>query len=834
VIEDSIKRLMLKPDPNSVDDSGTDKDFYSLIFQNYPDAIFTMDTEGNFISINEKVEDIIGYKPEELTGNFHHLFNEEQLAKVLCHFENAIKGEPQNFHCEVIHKQGHGVHIYITAIPLKVDGEVIGLYCFAKNLTDLYEKEAELLKITNSLNLAQEVARIGSWDYDTETGYVYCSDSLVNIFGLNLKHQQVPTFEMLLQMVCPEDRDRIDFHFNRAKQTGADLDLEFKFRRPDDSIITLHSRGVAKKDSDGKIHRIIGVLYDISEQVFIENRLRDTEQRFKTIAENIDAGLWSQDVLENKIIFCSPGLMKLTGYSTEIFLAGLKNWQDIIHPDDLQTYRKNQEKLLGGERIHHQYRILHADGEVIWVEDKTFPVLNSEGQLIRLDGIVQDISDRKRNEEKMNFYAFHDYLTELPNRRMFDKKLKEFILNNQDEKNKISLFYLDLDRFKFVNDTLGHEVGDKLLCEVSKRLCSLADHRCVFRMGGDEFTIIHRKIRDRDPVPFGRKIIKEIEKPFLIEGYEIYITTSIGISMYPDNGKTIKDLITCSDTALYRAKELGKNNVQLFTKSLKIEAYNQYNLENDLRRAIQREEFTLHYQPKVNAMTGEIVGAEALIRWNHPHLGLVSPAEFIPLAEETGLINEISRWVTIQVCKQLREWRRRGYPLIPISINLSVKALMKADLVRKVRECLRAYKIPPRLIEIEITEDILIKTGSAALLTIQQLREIGIRIAIDDFGTGYSSIGYLKKIKVDTIKIDRSYIQHIHENSEDSAIVQAIILLAKGLDLDIVAEGVETEKQWKTLKRLNCDYLQGYLFSKPVPPKQFIQLLVDKLGALPL
>jgi EAL domain-containing protein (putative c-di-GMP-specific phosphodiesterase class I) len=280
-----------------------------------------------------------------------------------------------------------------------------------------------------------------------------------------------------------------------------------------------------------------------------------------------------------------------------------------------------------------------------------------------------------------------------------------------------------------------------------------------------------------------------------------------------------------TDAALYRAKELGKNNVQLFNKSLNMESYKRFILENDLRKAIKRNEFILHFQPRVDTVTGTMVGAEALIRWNHPKWGLVSPGEFIPLAEETGFINEMSDWVIQEVCEQLEEWKEKEFQLVPISINLSAKTLMKADLVQKIKKSLAACSIPPCFMEIEITEDSLIKNEGSALRAIQLLRDFGIAISIDDFGTGYSSIGYLKKFKVDYIKIDRTFIKDIHENIEDSTIVQSIILLAKGFSLKIVAEGVETQQQLEVLKKLKCHIIQGYLFSKPLPAHQFAKLL---------
>jgi diguanylate cyclase (GGDEF)-like protein/PAS domain S-box-containing protein len=698
-----------------------------------------------------------------------------------------------------------------------------------KLITKQDQKEAELLTITNSLNLAQEVARIGSWDYDVESNYVYCSEPLFAILGIDKIEGTATIYENLLAMICPEDQESFDEQFQRAIHSGAKMDIEYRVQKMDESIITVHTAAVAKKDDNGKVVRIIGILQDISEQVITENRLKESEEKFETIAQNIDVGIWSMDTVTNQLIYGSPAIEEITGYTAEDFISGRLIWTDLIHPDDTENYWKRQSYLCCGQMMVHQYRIINANGDITWVEDKIFPTLNSEGQLMRLDGIIQEIGERKRNEEEINFFAYHDYLTELPNRRMFDQNLEQLITENQGRNDKFALFYLDMDRFKFVNDTLGHEIGDALLREISVRLSAVAGKRSVYRVGGDEFTIIQDNIHKKDPIAIGHEIIREIEKPFQIEGYDIHITTSVGIGIFPDDGDTLKKLKMNTDAALYRAKELGKNNVQLFTKSLNMESYKLFILENDLRKAIQRKEFILHFQPKVDTVTGKMVGAEALIRWNHPKWGLVSPGEFIPLAEETGFINEMSDWVIQQVCEQLKEWKRKGYQLVPISINLSAKTLMKADLVQKIKKSLAACSIPPCLMEIEITEDSLIKNEGSALPTIQQLRDFGIAIAIDDFGTGYSSIGYLKKFKVDYIKIDRTFIKDIHENIEDSTIVQSIILLAKGFSLKIVAEGVETQQQLEILKLLKCHTIQGYLFSKPLPAHQFKHFLLKNV-----
>jgi len=700
-----------------------------------------------------------------------------------------------------------------------------GAYGFAKDIAELANKDAELLRIANSLRLAQEIARIGSWDYDIANNYVYCSDPLLAILGICDCENLVPAYENLLAMICSEDRARFDDQFQEVIRCGVPMDLEYRIQKPDQTIMTAHVKAVAKYDEHGNIVRVIGILSDITERILSERRLRASEKKFETIAGNLDVTIWSMDVTTGRLVYLSPASEALTGYSVDRFMSGERDWHGLIHPDDIPAYRKRQARLLHGEMLHHQYRIVDAVGQVKWIEDKVFPTLDADGHVTRLDGIVQDINERKRNEERIHYYAYHDYLTGLPNRRMFDQRLEKLIGEPRGGDAGFALLYLDVDRFKFVNDTLGHAVGDALLREAAQRLSGMSGEQAVYRIGGDEFAMILPSHQVHDPAAFGKAVISRFAKPFLIEGYECHMTTSIGISVFPGDGGTLNELRRNSDVALYRAKELGKNNAQLFTQSLGAELDRKFALENDLRKAIQREEFVLHYQPRVDTLTGEIVGAEALIRWQHPRRGLIPPGEFIMLAEETGIIHEMSDWVVARVCRQLKTWKEQGCDPVPVSINLSAKTLIQADLAANIRRNLEQYAIDPRLIEIEITEDSYINHEGAALPTIQSLRDMGLAIAIDDFGTGYSSIGYLKKFNVDTIKIDRSFIQGIERSGEDSTIVQSIILLGSGFRLKVVAEGVETREQWDILRSLRCDYIQGYLFSEPLPAEQLAKLL---------
>jgi diguanylate cyclase (GGDEF)-like protein/PAS domain S-box-containing protein len=834
------KKILKKPNTISHTPSTTKythSEMFTSLFEHHPDAVFTLDINGKFLSSNHMVENFIGYQANEFQGSFEPLVKKEDVSRVKKHFHLALKGIPQNYTCDVIHKSGHFVRLHITNLPLKINGEITGIYGFAKDLTNNLKKEHELLKTTNSLNLAQKVANLGSWDYDVENDIVYCSEPLYNILGIEMTEGSAANYQDLLQMIIPEDRETFDYYFQRTKKTGSTMDLNYRIKKLDHIIISVHVKAQALVDEQGKIYRIIGILKDVSDQIVTEIKLKESEEKYENIVKNIDVGIWSMEYPSKQIVYASPGVELLSGYKVQEFLSGNKVWKDLIHADDLDTYMNREADLVMGRMTQQQYRIVDAFGNIKWLEDKIFPIVNGAGVLIRIDGIVQDITDRKRSEERMNFYAFHDYLTELPNRRMFDTKVEQLVSKGTSHDSKFALMYLDLDRFKFVNDTLGHGIGDELLCQVTKRLSMFTTNvDSLFRIGGDEFALIlHQPSQSMDLVALGKKIIHDIEKPFQIEGYDIHITTSIGIGVFPDDGGTLKELKKSTDAALYRAKELGKNNVQLSTKTINIESYKLFTLDNDLRKALQREEFLLHYQPRVDSFTGKIVGAEALIRWIHPKWGLVSPIEFIPLAEESGLINEIGEWVIGQVCNQLREWKNKGYNLVPVSINISAKTLMRADLVPVILKHVTENNIDPKLLEIEITENSIIQNETSVLSTIQLLKEMGIPISLDDFGTGYSSIGYLKKFNFDYIKIDRSYIKDIVENQGDSTIVQSIIMLAKGFQLKVVAEGVETKEQWDLLKELGCHYCQGYLFSKPIPSSEFAKLfiLADQIQLLP-
>ncbi|QRG66808.1 EAL domain-containing protein [Brevibacillus choshinensis] len=458
-----------------------------------------------------------------------------------------------------------------------------------------------------------------------------------------------------------------------------------------------------------------------------------------------------------------------------------------------------------------------------WLEVRVIP--SSEG----LIGYAFNITERKKHEELIKQMAFQDYVTGLPNRRSFEVALEQRIVQSREQGASFALFYMDMDRFKNVNDAFGHSSGDQLIKEFSSRLVEcVKDNGTIARLGGDEFGVVMR-------IPFERMeeaewmaklIIRSVEEwPFKIREFEIFMTTSIGISFYPQHGEDAATLLKNSDVSLYRSKEKGRNTYTIYHSVMDINGYKRFSLEKGLRKAIDENELELHYQPRVDAKSGAVLGAESLIRWNHPEWGLLSPVDFIPLAEERGLILPLTKWVIRRACHQIQAWQERGMPCVPLSVNVSAKLFLLKDFLVHVNQILKETRIKGEWVEIEITETSILDNQKLVESTIAELKEIGIKVSLDDFGTGYSSLAYLTQFKVDTIKIDRHFIRNVTTHTSSATVIKSVIHLAHGLGMRVVAEGVETVEQLTFLKQQRCDEIQGYIFSKPVPVTAFNQLL---------
>jgi diguanylate cyclase (GGDEF)-like protein len=440
--------------------------------------------------------------------------------------------------------------------------------------------------------------------------------------------------------------------------------------------------------------------------------------------------------------------------------------------------------------------------------------------------VFNDITERKKAEEDLRLMANYDQLTDLPNRTLFQDRLQHALAQATRSNTKVALLFLDLDRFKNINDTRGHQVGDQLLAAVAERLRRvIREGDTVARIGGDEFTIILEGVhKTKAATVIAEKITDTLKQPFAVGQTVLDITTSIGISMFPDDADNTEELLKFADTAMYHAKAMGRNNFQFYTASMNQAAVRHMQLESGLKQALTNDELHLVYQPKYEVKSGKLTGMEALLRWHSEHIGQVSPAEFIPLAEETGMINTIGVWVLQQVCQQLALWRQQGLQLIPVAINLSAKQLNNY-IVDEVTRALTACELPAELLELELTESAVMQHPAESIAILARLEALGLTLAVDDFGTGYSSLAYLKRFPIHTLKIDKEFVRDISDDPEDAAITSAIIALAHSLDLQVVAEGVETQEQLNFLADHNCDQVQGYLLGKPMLVSKFSKLL---------
>jgi diguanylate cyclase (GGDEF)-like protein/PAS domain S-box-containing protein len=557
--------------------------------------------------------------------------------------------------------------------------------------------------------------------------------------------------------------------------------------------------------------------------------LRASEERFRSAFDNATIGM-AVVSLDGRWLQVNRSLREIVGYEeAELLTSDVKL---VTHRDDLVALDEQLQRFAAGQVSSHQTeaRYCHKSGKEVWAHLGMSLVRDREAGPLHLIFQIQDITDRKRAEEQLLHDAFHDALTGLPNRALFMDHVKMAIQRSRRSGDRLfAALFLDLDRFKIINDSLGHMVGDQLLVGIAHRLeACLRPGDTVARLGGDEFTILLEDLASADDATdVARRVQEAVTQPFNIVGHEVFTTASIGIALSNTGYERAEDLLRDADTAMYRAKMEGKKRHVVFDKGMHARAMELLQIETDLRRAIQRKEFFLNYQPIVSLETGKVASFEALVRWRHPERGLVQPSDFIPVAEETGLIIPLGQWVLNEACRQTREWQRQGRAgeHVTMSVNLSSRQFSQADLIEQVSSALRDTGLRPANLKLEITESMVMENIDTAIDMLTQLRTLGVGISIDDFGTGYSSLSYLHRFPIDTLKIDRSFVTQMTDNTENAEIVRTIVTLARSLDMNVIAEGVETREQLRRLGDLGCDYGQGYLFSRPVGSPQALELL---------
>ncbi|RBA23983.1 putative bifunctional diguanylate cyclase/phosphodiesterase [Herminiimonas fonticola] len=624
----------------------------------------------------------------------------------------------------------------------------------------------------------------------------------------------------------PDDRDLVRNAVLAAVKNNRRFDIEYRIVRADGEVRWVWERGTNISHDNKQWDVLEGFIQDITERRQADEALREAERRYRSIFENAIEGIY-QSTPGNGYLAVNPALARMYGYnSPHDLISTLKDIEHQVYVEPKRRIEFMQLMLKNGVVTNFESRIYKRDGEIIWISENARAVFNSTGDLVFYEGTVEAITERKLHEAEIQFQATHDALTGLPNRTLLYDRMQQAVLHSERYSNITAIAFLDLDQFKFINDSLGHQVGDELLKITAQRLTScLRESDTVARQGGDEFVLLLTSQPDEESITQTmQRVLHEVSQPWMANDLEFRITCSIGVTLCPDDGRDVETLLKNADSAMYKAKELGRNNFQYFAAEMNDTVTDRLALLNRLRQAIPNNEFVLHYQPKVDLGSGKIIGSEALIRWNSPE-GTVSPANFIPLAEETGLIIQIGEWVLRTACRQNRTWQLAGHPPIPVSVNLSPRQLARGDIVELVERILAETGMEAKYLELEITESVMATDVEKSFSLLTRLRALGVKISLDDFGTGYSSLSYLKRFPVDTLKIDQSFVRDIATNPDSAAIIKAIISLGHNLNLTVLAEGIETEEHFQFLLKNGCNEGQGYLMSKPVSNHAFIKLL---------
>ncbi|MBU1394954.1 MAG: EAL domain-containing protein [Gammaproteobacteria bacterium] len=638
------------------------------------------------------------------------------------------------------------------------------------------------------------------------------------------------------QITLPEDRERVRRDIHAALEKNEIFEVEYRIQRADGRVCWMLERGVGIRDEYGRMVWIEGYMQDISEQMSANEAMLEAVRRYSSIFEHATEGIF-QTAPDGHYLNANPALASIYGHASAGEL--IRHLRDIQHQLYVSPTRRSEfmERMHEkGEVINFESQVYRLDGSIIWISENAHTVRKPDGSVLFFEGTVVDITERKQHEAKLEHLASHDSLTGLPNRSLLRDRIDQAIVKARREGSKVAVVFVDLDHFKLINDSLGHHVGDRLLLEVAARLVTcVRSHDSVARQGGDEFVLVLTEQHgDTETLAIISRLLEVISRPWMNDGQEFGLSCSVGISCYPQDGDDPDTLLRCADAAMYKAKASGRSTYHFYTPELNDAINERLELENSLRHALERDEFRVHYQPRIDTSSGRIVGAEALIRWDCPGKGIIPPDSFISIAEETGLIVPIGRWILQEACRQNSAWQRAGLPPISVSVNLSPIQFRHAGLVKSVAIALQQANLDPAYLELELTESFVMHDAERINVAMQSLKSLGVDISVDDFGTGYSSLSYLKRFPVDRLKVDKSFVRDIDTDPDDAAIVRAIITLGHALGLKVVAEGVETQAHLEFLQQHHCDELQGYYFSRPVPAIEMGALLGGLQTCTPL
>jgi diguanylate cyclase (GGDEF)-like protein/PAS domain S-box-containing protein len=918
------------------------------------EAVIATDVEGKVIYWNRAAEKLYGWSAEEVIGQtLAEFLVSEDLREQAAVIRSALReGKPWSGEFIVQRKDGTSFPVQVSNAPVYDDqGDVVGLIGISTDITERKRSEVRLRESERLLSTLLSNAPAYLYRCRNEPNWPneFVSDYALELTGYTPK-ELTDGSVMFGDVIVEEDRDWVWEEVQDALQRRERFELRYAIRHKDGEIRHVEERGQGVYGESGEVEAIEGVVYDVTERERAGQKLREAENRYRTLVERMPAIVYIQEPDEpSRTTYVSPQNETILGYTPEECLADPDHWIRILHPDDREHALAEDERTnASGEPFVMEYRQIAKDGRIVWLRDEGTMVRDENGEPLYWLGVQTDITERKEAEERLQaseeelralfeamddvvfeidaqgcylrvaptnssllyrsreeligktlddvlpsetaeellghirrslesgqtvkieyslliedrevwfegtitplsresvvfvgrditerkvleeqlaHQALHDPLTDLPNRTLFTDRLRQALARTKRRERSLAVMFMDLDNFKVINDSLGHKMGDRLLVAATKRIRTvLRPEDTVARLGGDEFVFLLEDTDLDGAIVVAERILEKLRVPFSFGGRELFVTASVGITAGDGDGKRAPDLLRDADLAMYRAKRSGKGRYAVFEETMNAQALERLELEHGLRRAVERNELVVHYQPKVSLATGKIVSIEALVRWEHPERGLLLPEQFVPVAEETGLIVPIGEAVLEEACRQAKEWLElRPSDPPAICVNLSARQFREPGLTESVARIIEGTKLEPKSLFLEVTESTAMRDVLATAATLEEIQDLGVRTILDDFGTGYSSLLYLERFPVDYIKIDRSFVGGLGQYSGAEMLVSAIINLAHTLGLKVIAEGVETEEQCERLRSMSCDLAQGHLFSEPLTAKGVADLLV--------
>lgn len=801
---------------------------FRFAFETCPDAVSLSRLRDRVhVDVNPAFTEIVGYGRAETlgrSGDELELWPEqgrrEESIQQLCR-----NGAFRNLEVPFRRKDGE-IRIALMSASLCMIGGEAHFFTYLRDITDLRRAEAEL----QTLSHAVEQSSVAMVITDPAGEIQYVNEMFTTLTGHTRDGVVGQTPRLLNSGFTPRD---VYSDLWATITAGANWRGEMLNRRKDGQLYWANALISPVRDAEGRIRNFVGVQVDITDQKLAERELRESEERFRAMAESSLIGLAIER--DDRAVFVNQTFAAIFGFAAPDEIMALPSLSSLFVAEDWAVLRRSLEaEALPGTVVdreayrHHEYRGRRRDGQLIWLHTQTRTIpWNGGGPARQL--IVVDVTLRKSYEEQLSRQANFDAVTALPNRSLAFDRLRTAIAGARRHQRKVGVLFIDVDHFKKINDALGHGAGDRFLRQLALRLIScVREEETVGRLGGDEFLIILPQVSgSADVERIARRILDAVAQPFVLEGQELFVSISLGICLFPDDGDEADVLLRHADAAMYQAKEQGRGTVRFFTSELNERMRERIRIEAAMRRAIDRNEFTLDFQPLIDLSTFDVVGAEALLRWNSEALGAIPPDRFIPVAEDTGLIVELGSWALQTACRQLALWHAAGFSGIRLCVNVSSRQFRRSNLVETVRDALTRHALKPEALELEITESLLMEDVAEVEATLRRLESCGVRLAVDDFGTGYSSLSYLGRFPLDTLKIDRSFTAGISTEGTQAPLIEAMIVMAHRLSLDVIAEGVETIEQLNFLLAQGCDIAQGYYFSRPISAEAFLKFLAD-------